>query len=180
MSETVVTAEELTPEAKEETEEVPPSLDLIYVEVKDRLDVQMRQIDSLDGKSATLLFIANVVLGIGAAAQAAVLGQAVRYTTLLFFSIPIFCYFVTVFFALRGWVVKPYFRDPKPRPLRDHYMYRDSQFTKRRLITHFISSYEWNSINMKKKVKHLRIAMLFLFLETASLAIVLVARPWTS
>ncbi|MFW6126182.1 MAG: hypothetical protein ACOC58_03670 [Chloroflexota bacterium] len=161
-----------------EQEERPLSLDVIYTEVKDRLDVQLRQIDALDSKGGTILFVANVVLGIGAAAQAAVLSFAVDLTTLLVFSVPIFGYFATVFFGLRGWVVKPYFRDPEPRPLRDHYLFRDPAFTKRRLIAHFISSYEWNSITMKRKVRDLRIAMLFLFLETGSLAMVLVIRAW--
>lgn len=166
--------------AAAEQEERPLSLDVIYTEVKDRLDVQLRQIDALDTKGGTILFVANVVLGIGAAAQAAVLGFVTEPSTLLIFSVPIMAYFATVFFGLRGWVVRPYFRDPEPRPLRDYYLFRDPAFTKRRIVTHFISSYEWNAISMKRKVRDLRIAMLFLFLETGSLAMVLVIRAWAA
>jgi iron(III) transport system permease protein len=63
----------------DEQEERPLSLDVIYTEVKDRLDVQLRQIDALDSKGGTVLFVSNVVLGIGAAAAgvALVAGLAV-------------------------------------------------------------------------------------------------------
>lgn len=175
MSESEV--ENKTPES-EKGEQDLPSLELVYTEVKDRLDVQLRQIDALDSKSATLLFIASIVIGVGAAAQAAVVGLVRELLPLALFSVPIVFYMVTVLLAIRSWVRRPYFRDPEPRPLRDYYTAEPYQFTKRRLVTHFISSYEWNTIVMKKKVKELRYAVWFFLAEMVGLAVVLASRPW--
>jgi len=120
-------------------------------EVKDRLDVQLRQVDALDSKSGTLLFIVSIVIGIGAAAQAALIGMVKELLPLALFSIPIIFYVLTVLLAMRSWVRRPYFRDPAPRPLRDYYIAEPYQFTKRRLMTRFISCYEWNQMVIKRK-----------------------------
>jgi hypothetical protein len=171
--------ESKTPETEKEEPELP-SLELVYNEVKDRLEVQLRQIDSLDGKSGTLLFVSSVVIGMGAAAQAAILGTINETLPMVMFSIPILFYVMTVILAMRSWVRRPYFRDPEPRPLRDYYIAQPYQFTKRRLTTHFISSYEWNAVVMKKKVNELHFAVWFFLLEVISLTLVLATRPWIS
>jgi len=163
-----------------EAEEEVPSIDIVYSEVKDRLDVQLRQIDSLDGKNGAILFISSIVIGVGAAAQAALIGSTENILVLTVFSIPILFYLATMFFALRGWIIRPYFRDPEPRPLRDYYLSKQSQFTKRRIITHFISSYEWNTRVIKNKVRELRVSMWFFLAEVTSLVLALVIRPWLS
>ena len=162
------------------TEEEVPSIEIVYVEIKDRLEVQLRQIESLDGKSGNILFISSIVIGVGAAAQSALMQSAERILVLAGFSIPILFYLAAVLFALRVWGIKPYFRDPEPRPLRDYYLFKQPQFTKRRIITHFISSYEWNIMVIKGKVRHLRLSMWFCLAEVMSLALVLVVRPWLS
>lgn len=162
----------------ERAEQELPSLELVYNEVKDRLEVQMRQIESLDGKSGTLLFVSSVVIGMGAAAQAAILGTFHETLPMVMFSVPIVFYVMTVILAMRSWVRRPYFRDPEPRPLRDYYSSQPSQFTKRRLTTHFISSYEWNAVVMKNKVNSLRYAVWFFLLQVISLTLVLASRPW--
>ena len=167
-----------TQEASADADEESPSLDVVYHEVKERLDVQLKQIDSLDGKTGSLLFMSSVVLGIGATAQALLLGLQGSLVVTLFFSIPIVFYSLAMFFALRSWVVRPYFRDPEPRPLRDYYLTRESQFTMRRLLAHFISCYEWNTTVIKKKVRELRFSMRFFLAEVITLAMVLVIRPW--
>ena len=165
--------------ADDEKNELPPlSLDVVYSEIKDKLDVQLRQIESLDSKVGNILFIASIVIGIGAAAQAAILGNIDNVWVLSLFSIPIIFYLLTVFTSLRSWVVKTYFRDPKPRPLRDEYLFQQQEFTKRRLITHFISTYEWNSAVLKKKVRELRWSTWFFLAETMSLTMVLLIRAW--
>ena len=159
-------------------DERPPSLDVVYHEVKERLDVQLNQIDSLDNKTGNILFMSSVILGIGATAQALLLGLSGNPLIVLLFSIPIVFYSLSMSFALRSWVVRPYFRDPEPRPFRDYYLFRESPFTMRRLLTHFISCYEWNVGVVKKKVRELRIAMWFFLAEVITLASVLIVRPW--
>jgi hypothetical protein len=167
-------------EHAEREEKELPSLELVYTEVKDRLDVQIRQIDSLDGKSGTLLFVASIVIGVGAAAQAALIGTVTNTLPLILFSIPTVFYLLCVALTMRSWIRRPYFRDPEPRPLRDHYSAEPVQFTKRRLITHFISSYEWNATVMKDKVNELRLAVWFFLGEVVALTLVLASRPWIS
>jgi hypothetical protein len=162
----------------EEAEESLQSLELVYSEVKERLGVQLQQVDASDAKTGTILFIGSIVIGIGAAAQAAFVGQEREDWVLLLFVIPLLSYLLMVFFALRSWVVRPYFRDPEPKPLRDYYLSRSPEFTKRRLLTHFIHSYEWNAKVMKKKVRELRIANWFLLAEVVALVTALSLRPW--
>ena len=166
------------PEAPADTDQESLSLDIVYHETKERLEVQLKQIDSLDSKTSNLLFMSSVVLGIGATAQALLLGLQGSPVVMMFFSIPIVFYSLAMFFALRSWVVRPYFRDPEPRPLRDYYLAKEPQFTTRRLLAHFISCYEWNTTVIKKKVGELRFSMQFFLAEVISLALVLVIRPW--
>jgi len=168
----------LDQQAEPAQEEQPRSLDVVYAEVKDRLAVQLHQIESLDGKAGTLMFVAGIILGIGAAAQAAFMGQTRSVFSLLLFSLPIICYFVTAFFCLKGWTTRPYYRDPEPRPLRDHYLFMDEAFTKRRIITHFISTYEMNTVIMGRKVRDLRRAVGFTLVFIAALVMALLLRPW--
>ena len=170
--------EALSQVGNEESEPTPPSLDIVYAEIKDKLDIQIRQVDSLDGKTSNLLFISSIVIGIGAAAQAAIIGIAINAWVLLLFSIPIIFYLLTILTALRSWIVRPYFRDPEPRPLRDDYLFEQPEFTKRRLIAQFISAYEWNATVMKKKVQELRWSTWYFLAEIVSLTIVLIIRAW--
>ena len=167
-------------DARPETEEegIPLSIDVVYNEVKDRLAVQMHQIESMDGKAGTLMFVAGILLGLGAAAQAAFIGQERSWIPPLLFSVPIIFYFITAFFCLKGWTSRPYFRDPEPRPLRDHYLFQDESFTKRRIITHFISTYELNKVVLRGKVRDLRWAVAFTLIFVASLVAALLVRPW--
>jgi len=158
----------------------PRSLEVVYNEVKERLEVQLRQIESLDSKAGQILFVAGITLGIAAAAQAVALSAASSQWIVVFFSLPVMFYFGSMYFAIRGWVVKEFFRDPDPRPLRDYYLFESPEFTKRRLIAHFISSYEWNQGNIKKKVQNLRIATYLLLGEVLASVVVLVSRAWIS
>ncbi|MFC1910736.1 hypothetical protein ACFLXC_05590 [Chloroflexota bacterium] len=96
----------------EQGEQDLPSLEVVYAEVKERLDVQLRQVDSMDSKSGTLLFIASVVIGMGAAVQAALMVTVKEALPLVLFSIPIVFYVVCVLLTMRSWVRRPYFRDP--------------------------------------------------------------------
>jgi len=160
------------------SEQPPPSLNIVYTETKDKLDIQIKQVDSLDNKTGNILFVASIVIGVGAAAQAGLIGQIDNAWVLLLFSIPIIFYFLTILTSLRSWIIKPYFRDPEPRPLRDEYLFQEEEFTKRRLIAHFISTYEWNATILKNKVKELRWSTLFLLAETVSLTLVLLIRAW--
>lgn len=158
----------------------PRSLDVVYNEVKERLEVQLRQIESLDTKAGQILFVAGITLGIAAAAQAVAMTTSDNKWIVLFFSLPVLFYFGSMYFAVRGWVVKEYFRDPEPRPLRDYYLFESPEFTKRRLIAHFISSYEWNQGNIKKKVQNLKIATYLLLGQVLASVVVLVSRVWIS
>jgi len=176
---TETTQDEALPQVDEAVgEPAPPSLDIVYSEIKDKLDIQIRQVDSLDGKTSNLLFISSIVIGIGAAAQAALIGRAINAWVLLLFSVPIIFYLLTILTALRSWIVRPYFRDPEPRPLRDVYLFEQPEFTKRRLIAQFISAYEWNATVMKKKVQELRWSTWYFLAEIASITIVLLIRAW--
>jgi len=83
--------------------------------------------------------------------------------------VPILFFLLTILTAIRSWVVRPYFRDPEPRPLRDLYLWTEEEFTKHKLIAQFISAYEWNAAVMKKKVRELRWSTWYFLSEIVSL-----------
>lgn len=120
------------------------------------------------------------MLGVGAAAQSAIAERVSSVSALLVFSIPFLFFMGSAIFAARGWTGRPYFRDPEPRPLRDDYLSLAKEFTRRRLLTHFIASYEWNAQTIRRKVVDLRIALILLLMEVGFLALALLVRPWVS
>jgi hypothetical protein len=89
---------------------------------------------------------------------------------LCFFSLGALLYVVTMVFAFRAYAVVSYRRDPEPRPLRDNYLFEDPDFTKRRLVSNLIDSFEFNAEILRTKAYSVRMASRCLFLETIALA----------
>ena len=149
----------------------PASLDIVYDEVKERVAVQLDQANHLDSKAGNLLAFSSIVLTVAAGLRFAFDGvDASRIAFIIFFSLGTLLYVVTMFFAFRAYAVATYRRDPEPRPLRDNYLFEDPDFTKRRLISNLIESFEFNAEILASKAYDVRMASRYLFLETFALA----------
>ncbi|MFQ5879640.1 MAG: hypothetical protein ACE5IZ_05665 [Dehalococcoidia bacterium] len=154
-------------------EQAAPSLDLVFNEVKERISVQLGQIEALDHKAGTLLGLSSVVITIAAGLRFVEGEGASKVAFLTLFSLGALFYAITIFFAFRGYWVVEYRRDPEPRPLRDFYLSQEEELTKRRLLSNMIASYEFNVPLLRNKAYNIRMAARFLFVETVLLALAL-------
>ena len=161
---------------KDEDRGQPPSLDLIYSEVKERLRVQYDGIDALDRKAGTILTFSSVIIAVAAGLRFTTLDQDVasKVVFLLFFSLGALLYALTVWFAVNAYSAVTLRGDPEPRPLRDNYMFKDPVYTKRRVLSNLIESFEFNAARLRPKALNVNVAMRLVFLETILLAAALV------
>lgn len=153
----------------------PPSLELVYIEIKDRLAAQLHQVDTLDSKAGTVLSIASLVMTIAAGLQVSFGRGAVENLPLGLLLSGAILYAVTMFFAFRGYWVRNFRRDPDPGPLRDRYLFQSPDFTKRRIMANMIQSFSVNRELIESKVWNIRFAIIFLAAQTLILVGALVA-----
>lgn len=112
----------------------PPSLDIVFQEVKERLNVQLQQVDTIDAKAGTVLSVASLVMTLGTGLGVAARPQGIDGMSLaLVFASAVF-YASTMVFGFRGYWLRNFRRDPEPAPLRDGYLFQPPDFTKRRVM----------------------------------------------
>ena len=144
------------------------NLDIIYTEIKDRLQEQFDQLRALDQKAGQVLSSASLIVAVGIGLQAIETSpSSLRFTL---FIMAIIFYALSVISAWLAYRVQSFRRDPEPRPLRDHYLPSEFQFTKRKIISNFIESYEFNQQSIRSKVRYTQSALLFFLLESLLLA----------
>ena len=81
----------------------PPSLDIVYREVKERLDLQLHQVDSLDGKAGTLLSVASIVMTLGAGLPVAASSGNIDSLSLVLLAAATVFYSFVMLFGFRGY-----------------------------------------------------------------------------
>lgn len=155
--------------------EKPPSLDLIFSEVKERLGMQFQAIDSLDSKAGLILTGGSVVISVAAAVQASLNGEigTAPLTMLIGGAI---AYGLTMIYAVLGLWVQEYRRDPDPGALSVNYMDKEEHLTKRQIVTNLVESFDINVEVLKDKAVYIQCAMVFLVLETSLLVAALIWR----
>ncbi|MDP2674200.1 MAG: hypothetical protein Q8Q00_04740 [Dehalococcoidia bacterium] len=152
----------------------PPSLDVVYQEVKERLDIQLHQVDTLDAKAGTVLSVASLVMTIAAGLQATVGREDLHGWPLILLLAGALFYAFAMLFAFRGYWLRNFRRDPEPKPLRDLYLFQAPDFTKRRLTANRIQSFELNSQLIESKVWNIKAAIILLAVQTLTLVMALV------
>lgn len=152
----------------------PPSLDIVYQEVKERLDLQLRQVDTLDAKAGTVLSVASLVMTIAAGLQAGVVRDDLNGWPLVLVLSGLLLYFFTMVIAFRGYWLRNFRRDPEPGPLRDLYLFQSPDFTKRRVTANRIQSFQVNSQLIESKVWNIKVAIMLLAIQTITLVAALV------
>jgi len=124
-----------------------PSLHFIFDEVKDRLKAQFQQIDALDTK-------ASIILGFGGLIFINVfISRHLSPSSFLLYYTATSLIFVSVIFALLGFIPRPYRRDPEPKPLKEKYLSNQPDETRRQVLLNFIESYDKNKQLIRTKVK---------------------------
>ena len=159
------------------TEGTPPSpsLDLIYSEVKERLNIQFQAIESLDSKAGLVLTAGSVVISIAAGLQVSA-AETIDTAPLVLLIAGAGAYALCMLFGLLGFKVRDYRRDPEPGPLVDNYLNEDAALTKGQIIANLVESFEKNKGVLESKASYIQRAMLFLALETGILAAALIWR----
>ena len=157
------------------TQPHPASLDIVYVEVKERLAAQLQQVETLDSKAGTVLSIASLVMTIAAGLQVSFARGAIESLPLTLLVLGTALYASTAFFGFRGYWVRNFRRDPEPGPLRDRYLFQDVNFTKRRILANMIQSFQINRDLIESKVWNIKVAILSLAAETLALVGALVS-----
>lgn len=152
----------------ETEQDEPRSLEIVFAEVKDRLNAQSDQIKTLDAKAGLVLSSSSLIIAIGAGLRTAFGKSGPGEVTLFVFAAIL--YVLTMIFAFQAYYLRPYRRDPEPRALRERYMFKDPTFTKRKILANMIEFFEENErIINDNKVKNLRRALKLLTAETIAL-----------
>ena len=134
----------------------PETLELIYNEVKDALNMQFQSMEGLNTKASIIIGFVGVIIGIS-------LNLYSDENPHLFIG-SMFLFLGAAFLSFSAYKVKSYRRDPKPRKITEKYLKENGKKVKKQLIDNFIQSYEDNKNRIEKKVKYINYSLIFLFI----------------
>lgn len=134
----------------------PETLELIYDEVKDALNMQFQSVEGLNTKASVIIGFVGVIIGISL--------QLYSQSNSYLFGSCMTLFMISIFLSLSAYKVKGYRRDPKPRALTEKYLSEDEKKVKKQLIDNFIQSFEDNKTKIEEKVKYINYSLRFLFL----------------
>ena len=152
-----------------------PSIDIAEEEMQELRSIQASSIDSLDTK-------AGIIIGfIGA--TIAFVGRNLKWETLLHWKIN--CIYFGVLVAslinsVKGYWVKGYKFNPKPRVLIDDYMFRLQESTnekpgaKEQILVDQVKAYEDNEKILDRKALSIKLSLFFLIISIFLLIIILI------
>ena len=135
----------------------PPekTLDLIYNEVKDALNMQFQSIEGLNTKASVIIGFVGVIIGISL--------QLYSQSNSYLFGSCMTLFMISIFFSFSAYKGKRYRKDPEPRALTVKYLMEDDKTVKKQLIDNFVVSFEANKTKIEEKVKYINYSLIFLF-----------------
>lgn len=148
------------------------SLEIIFKEIKDRLDKQFEQIETLTTRSAYLMGFASLVLASLITIRKN-MGELDKYKVIAL-ALAGAIYTMVLIFSFLSYRLRDYRRDPEPEPLRNNYIDRPSRETKRQLVSNFIDSIGHNKKIIMDRILYLKVAIIFLFILIAYLLFLLI------
>jgi hypothetical protein len=134
----------------------PETLELIYNEVKDRLNIQFQSLDGLNTKASVIVGFVGVIIGISL--------NLYSDENLHLFIGSMLLFLGSAFLSFSAYKIGGYRRDPEPRKLTEKYLREDDKKVKKQLIDNFIQSYEDNKNRIEKKVKYINYSLILLFI----------------
>lgn len=160
------------------SDEKPRSLDVVFTEVRSRLDKQFEQIESLNQRAGLLIGFVTLIMSLLAGFTTAVKAKDLPVNMALpviLILISTILYIHIIIFAYLAHRIQTYRRDPEPRPLRDNYLSKDLEATKRTVMSNFIESYEENKKVINKKVQALNKAFILFIVEAIYIVVLALA-----
>jgi len=146
----------------------PKSLVVVFSEIKSRLDKQFEQIESLNQRASVIMgfvtLLISLLTGFAVTADVKFLPKNPALLIILMM-IAMVLYLHIIIFAFLGYRAQTYRRDPEPRPLRDGYLFKEMQETKRTVASNFIESYEFNKKTIDRKVWMINVALILFIIE---------------
>ena len=151
-----------------DTESEEPSLGLIFQEVKDALRIQLDGIDKLDAKIGLLLGAAGVSLAV--ILSNGFLPPEGKRLTSIFLVTGVCGVVLSLALGVVALWVRTYDFPPYPRALREGYLDKAEDHTRRKLVDTWVVSYEKNSRKISWKALWTRISAALLVVGLASVA----------
>ena len=133
----------------------PGTLDLVYNEVKDALNMQFQSMDGLNTKASVIIGFVGVIIGISL--------QLYSQSNSYLFGSCMTLFLISIVFSFSAYKIKSYRRDPEPRDLTEKYLRADDKTVKKQLIDNFIASFEENKTNIEEKGKYINYSLILLF-----------------
>ena len=134
----------------------PETLELIYNEVKDRLNTQFQSSDGINTKASVIIGFVGVMIGISL--------QLYSQSNSYLFGSSMTLLMISIFLSFSAYKSKSYRRDPEPRDLTEKYLREDDKEVKKQLIDNFIVSFEDNKTKIEEKVKYINYSLILLFI----------------
>ena len=133
----------------------PETLELIYNEVKDRLNTQFQSLDGLNTKASVIIGFVGVIIGISL--------QLYSQSNSYLFGSCMTLFLISIVFSFSAYKIKSYRRDPEPRDLTEKYLREDDKEVKKQLIDNFIESFEENNTKIEEKGEYINYSLILLF-----------------
>lgn len=134
----------------------PETLELIYGEVKNALNMQFQSIDGQNTKASIIIGFVGLIIGISL--------NLYSYSNPYLFGSCMTLLLISAFFSFSAYRTKSYRSDPEPRALTEKYLGEESEKVKKQLIDNFIRSYEDNKDRIERKVRHVNYSLTLLFI----------------
>ncbi len=134
------------------------SLPLIYSTVKEAIEFQQIQKNSIEGKANALSAFAGGMFALlmGARESLILLGEINRDLILL----SIIMFFVSVILNTIVTWVRHYRYDPDPETLSKYYLGKSEQETKLQLVSNLIDSWKNNKASLERNATYLKISFM--------------------
>ena len=135
-----------------EIEELPEALEVIYEAVKERLNLEVSRIDSLDTKAGVLIGFNGVILAV-------ILSPGVSLE-IIFFHLGLGCLLVSIILSTIAYYAGFLRRDPDPRQLRRWYSQQPRPVIVSTLIDNMVISFEDIQKKVRQKVRCFNVALI--------------------
>jgi hypothetical protein len=166
---TVIPAAELDPETLD-----PETLGVIYDVVRDQLDKQFDQIESLNSRAQQLVGLGAVIFGLVVGLRP----PTDHLSVTVLFLFPLAAFGALVFFGHRAWSIGQWRRDPNPGALWGKHGLGRPATLRYQLVGQWIASHETNRAAIEKKLGRVRLTQFLLGILVVCLVVILLILPY--